>query len=126
MISDESWSLASIPPSLYDSLESQATCFFFKNYVWEDSQYSRSYFDYLPGIFVAQEPVNAALQNVIISLGLVGLSNARRTLDIMISAKEKYTLAIRATNSALRDVDEAKCDQTLITVMLLGLYEVDA
>ena len=125
MISDESYSLASIPPSLYDSLETQAICFFFKNYVWEDSQYPKSYFEYLPSIFNAKEPVNAALQNVVISLGLVGLSNTRHTLDVMISAKEKYTIAIRATNSALRDADGAKCDQTLITVMLLGLYEVD-
>ena len=126
MISDESRSLASIPPSLHDSLESRAICFFFKNYVWEDSQYSKSYFDYLPSIFVAKEPVNAALQNVVVSLGLVGLSNARRTLGIMIPAKERYILAIQATNSALRDVEEATCDQTLITVMLLSLYEVNA
>ena len=63
--------------------------------------------------------------DAVMSLGMVGLSNTKHASEIMIPAAEKYHLALRATNSALRDVEQAKADQTLITVMLLGLYEVD-
>ena len=123
-ISDVSWPAATISPSLSESIETQATCFFFRNYVWEDSQSSKGFFDYLPRIFGRNETMGSALTDAIMSLGMVGLSNTKHASEIMIPATEKYHSALRATNSALRDVEQAKADQTLITVMLLGLYEV--
>ncbi|MCJ1403600.1 hypothetical protein MMC11_006823 [Xylographa trunciseda] len=124
-ILDIDWFAVTPPPTLSVPIESQAMCYFFRNYVCEDSRFSRGYFDYLPSIFSSNGAVGSAITDAVISLGMVGLSNTKNASDIMISAKERYNSAIRATNSALRDVEAAKADQTLITVMLLGLYETN-
>ncbi|MCJ1434236.1 hypothetical protein MMC27_003603 [Xylographa pallens] len=100
-------------------------CYFFRNYVCEESRSSRGYFDYLPSIISSNVTVGSALIDAVISLGMVGLSNAKHASEIMIPAKERYSLALHATNSSLRDEEYAKADQTLITVMLLGLYETN-
>lgn len=43
--------------------------------------------------------------------------------EIMMRANLKYAHSLAAINSALRDPIEARADETLIVVMLLGLYE---
>jgi len=64
--------------------------------------------------------------DAVISLGLVGISSTKsNNSSVMIAAKEKYNWAMRATNSAL-STEEAKGDQILIAVMLLGLFEVSS
>ena len=68
----------------------------------------------------------SALTEVIISLGMVGISHTKSSSpSVMHAARVKYNLAVSATNRALC-TQEAKADQTLITVMLLGLFEVSS
>lgn len=109
-----------ICPALSDSLDFQATCYFVRNY------YSKGFFDYLPDIINSQGTVGSALMDAVISLGLAGISHTKgNNSSVIIAAKEKYNRAVSATNSALC-TEEAKADQTLITVMLLGLFEVSS
>ncbi|MCJ1393147.1 hypothetical protein MMC18_006019 [Xylographa bjoerkii] len=122
---DIDWFAVTPPPALSIPIESQAMCYFFRNYVCEDSRFSKGFFDYLPSIFGSNGAVGSALTDAVVSLGMVGLSNTKNASEIMIHANERYNLALRATNSALRDEEDAKADQTLITVMLLGLYETN-
>lgn len=124
-LSPESESLAGvISPALRDSLDFQATCYFLRNYSWEGSQSAQGFFDYLPNVINCQGSVGSALTEVIISLGMVGISNTKsNNSSVMHAAKVKYNLAVSAINSALCTQD-AKADQTLITVILLGLFEV--
>ena len=123
---DIDWFALTPPRALSVPIESQAMCYFFRNYVCEESRPSTGYFDYLPSIIGNNVAVGSALIDAVISLGMVGLSNAKHASEIMIPAKERYSLALQATNSSLRDEEHAKADQTLITVMLLGLYEVSS
>ncbi|RFU24018.1 hypothetical protein B7463_g12321, partial [Scytalidium lignicola] len=118
-------SVQTISPCLSDSLEFQATCFFLSNYAWEGTQSSKGLFDYIPGILNAQESTGGALMDAVMALGLAGISITKNgNSKIMISAKERYNRALAATNCALQ-TDEAKADQTLIAVMLLGLFETN-
>ncbi|MCJ1283118.1 hypothetical protein MMC26_002445 [Xylographa opegraphella] len=119
------WFAVKPPCALSVPIETQAMCYFFQNYVSECPQFSKGYFDYLPSIFISNDVVGSSLIDAVVSLGMVGLSNTKHASEIMIPAKERYSLTLQATNSALGDVEDAKADQILITVMLLGLYETN-
>ncbi len=101
-------------------VEEQATSFFFQNYVIDDF---RGYYSCLPSVYSAL-PAGSALGEAITSLGMAGIANCKRDMRLMINANFKYTSALHTINAALRDPEEAKTDQTLGAVMLLGLFEV--
>jgi hypothetical protein len=101
-------------------VDEQAACFFFQNYVLEDF---KGFYSYLPGM-CNDLPAGSALSEIITSLGLAGIANSKTDMQLMISANVKYTSALHTISVALRDAEEAKTDQTLTAVMLLGLYEV--
>jgi hypothetical protein len=105
------------------SAEDQATCFFFRNYVLGDYKYGGGDLQYLPEIY-ANEEVGTALSESIVSLGMVGIAHSWGASNIMSQAQAKYNSTLRLVSSLLRNIDDAKSDQTLISVMLLGLYEV--
>ena len=116
-------------PSLFSDLmcrelstpvEEQATCFFFQNYVLDDF---KGYYRYVPSVY-STLPAGCALAEAITSLGMAGIANSKKDTRLMINANFKYTSALRTVNAALRDPCEAKTDQTLVAVMLLGLFEV--
>jgi hypothetical protein len=101
-------------------VEEQATCFFFHNYVLDDFI---GYYSYVPSVYSVL-PAGCALAEAITSLGMAGIANSRKDTRLMISANLKYMSALRTINGALRDPYEAITDQTLVAVMLLGLFEV--
>ncbi|KAA8569916.1 hypothetical protein EYC84_002256 [Monilinia fructicola] len=101
----------------------QATCYFFRNYVLEDKSTSGS-FQYLRDIY-GSEIIGPALLDSIESLGMVGLANLWRSPDLQFHAHRKYNSALKLVSSRLRNEEEARADQTLVAVMLLGLYETN-
>jgi hypothetical protein len=105
---------------LYIPIEEQATCFFFQNYILDDFI---GYYSYIPNVY-GTLPAGCALAEAITSLGMAGIANSKKDTRLMINASLKYTSALRTINIALRDPYEAKRDQTLVAVMLLGLFEV--
>jgi energy-converting hydrogenase Eha subunit G len=108
---------------LSTSAEEQATSFFFRNYVLEEQKYHNGHFQYLSDIY-AREEIGESLADSVVCLGLVGLANFWKASNILISAKAKYNSALRLVSSKLRNIEEAKSDQTMAAVMLLGVYEV--
>jgi hypothetical protein len=105
------------------SAEDQATCFFFRNYVLDNPPLNNGSFQYLSDIYSSEE-VRPALGDCVAALGMVGLSNFWKATNIMVKATLKYNSALRLISTQLRDPKQAKSDQTLVAVMLLGLYEV--
>ena len=108
---------------LGSSAEEQATCFFWRNYILDEHKLHSGNFQYLSDLY-AREEIGESLSEAIACLGLVGLSNFWKASSIMRSAQSKYNSALRLVSSRLRNLEEAKTDQTLVAVMLLGLYEV--
>lgn len=64
------------------------------------------------------------LPKVIDAIGLAGISNIKHSPELMVAAGRKYASVLRAINASIQDSREASTDQTLIAVMLLGLFEV--
>jgi hypothetical protein len=112
-----------LPCQLSTPGEDQATCFFFRNYVLEDYKYGGGNFQYLPEIY-ANDEVGTVLSQSIVSLGMVGLAHFWGASSILSQAQAKYNSTLRLVSSLLRNIEDAKADQTLIAVTLLGLYEV--
>jgi hypothetical protein len=105
------------------SAEEQAVCFFFSNYVLEPSKPNKSLYNYLPA-FYNHESGKSPLSCAIAALGLAGLSYRRSEPSLLSASKSVYSSALRLTNEALRNPITAVTDATLISVLLLGLYEV--
>lgn len=112
-----------LPLGLGTSAEEQATCFFFRNYVLGDIKFINGDFQFLPEVYLNQE-VGTALSQSVTSLGMAGLAHFWGASSIMSQAQAKYNAALRLVSSLLRNIEDAKSDQTLMAVILLGLYEV--
>lgn len=109
--------------SLSVPLEEQATCFFFRNFIFPDAGSSRPPLSCMPVIF-KQESASSPLSAIVASIGMAGMSNLKKSPDIMVLARQKHVSALRLINSSIRDPESAKSDQMLIAVLLLGLFEV--
>lgn len=80
-------------------------------------------YQYLPTIY-SNQPVGTALRQVIAAIGLAGLSNFWKAPNIMAQANRAYSIALQTVNVSLGKIEEAKLDQTVVTIMLLAQYEV--
>jgi hypothetical protein len=110
----------SSPPEL---MEDQALCFFFSTYATSQSTvHQASFYVQLLNIYrdVAEDHT---LKYIVPAIGLGGLARRRRDPGLLVAADAAYNNALRRTNLALCCVKTATSDQTLIGVLLLGLYE---
>lgn len=76
----------------------------------------------LPELY-AKSPANSAFSATIVALGIANMSSSMKIPSLMMKANAKYAEALNLINSALRDPVAAKLDETLLVVILLGLYE---
>jgi hypothetical protein len=96
--------------------------FFFQNYL-PDEDFPTGTFQYLNDLYAGGK-VGQEVADGVASLGMAGLSNIWKAPSIMVRANMNYTSALRLLKLKLRNVEEAKADQTFMAVMLLGLFEV--
>jgi hypothetical protein len=80
-------------------------------------------YQYLSTIY-ADQLVGVSLRQAVAAIGLAGLANFWKAPSIMAQANIAYCTALRLVNAALGNIEEAKSDQTVVAIMLLGLYEV--
>lgn len=105
------------------SVEDQAVCFFFRTYrAPQSTEHHQSLYAYLPVLY-SVEPSDHILNCIIPAIGLGGLAHRRNDPGLLLAADAAYSKALRRTNHALQIPERASADQTLISVMLLGLYE---
>jgi hypothetical protein len=106
-------------------IEDCAISFFFHHHdAPVPRSFSRGFLDILPAIYQKELNSNGPLPEIITAISLAGISNLQGAPDVMIAARMKHTAALRVVNAALQDPASAKADSTLMTVMLLGLFEV--
>ncbi|KAF2280862.1 uncharacterized protein EI97DRAFT_368347 [Westerdykella ornata] len=110
--------------ALEPSLEDQGVGFFISNYVQGPSLVPRGHFDFLPEL-LGQGPseTNPLLRTSVTAAGLAGLAIATKNNAIMKKAREQYVAALRLTNQALQTRETAIQDSTLVSVIMLGMYE---
>lgn len=113
----ESMTLEIIP-----SIEDQAQGFFIANYVAEPSIVPRGQFEWVTEL-LGQPDTEEILTCSVNAASLAGLANTTKSPMIMQKAQTAYVNALRITNSALRVKETAVKDSTLISVIMLGMYE---
>ena len=114
------------PRNLSVPLEYEATCYFFHNFVCDDpsSRYCmNAYAQVMPTLY-QQDSSFGVLPKIVDAIGLAGISNINHSPKLMIAAGRKYAGVLRAINASIQDSTKATTDQTLIAIMLLGLFEV--
>ncbi|KAL7933073.1 hypothetical protein V8C35DRAFT_59449 [Trichoderma chlorosporum] len=117
---DESKSL--FMSTLSVPITDQAVCFFFLNFVLTDPISGGGHLEYLPDIYDAITR-DLALPTVVAAIGMAGIANLRRNRNLLLAANAQYLLAIQLTQAALLDETLRIQDQTLVSILLLALYE---
>ncbi|KAL6823651.1 hypothetical protein V8C40DRAFT_248527 [Trichoderma camerunense] len=114
-----------ITPALSVPITDQAVSFFFFNFVLTDPISGGGHLEYLPVIYdgIARD---LALPTAIIAIGMAGIANLQRNRDLLLAANAQYVLAIQLTQGALIDETLRIQDQTLVSILLLALYETIA
>lgn len=107
-------------------LEYEATCYFFHNFVCDDpsSRYSTNAYAQMMPTLYRQDSSFGVLPKIVDAIGLAGISNVKHSPELMAAAGRKYAGVLRAINASIQDSTKATTDQTLIAVILLGLFEV--
>lgn len=105
------------------SLEDQATYYFFHNFISEDRNTLTAYSHVLPVIY-RHDSSFGVLPKIVDAIGLATISNVKHSPELMVAAGKKYAGVLRAITASIQDPIKATTDQTLMAVMLLGLFEV--
>ena len=104
-------------------MEHQGSGFFFHHYVAEDPSSPITFASYLPNLY-SNESAYSALPAIISAIGMAGISNMQADSATMIWARQKHSDVLRTLNTSLQNPKTAKADSTMMTVMLLGLFEL--
>ena len=110
----------SIPP------EDEATYYFFHTFLSDDdnSEYSRNAYSSVLPILHRQDSSFGVLPKIVNAIGLASISNKKHSPEVMVAASQRYAGALRAINASIQNSSSATTDQTLVAVMLLGVFEV--
>lgn len=106
-----------------DSTRYEAICYFMRSNCIPGTFWSSD----LVTKFLLQNggpPSQKAMQASVVATATAMLSRVRELPSLKEVAHREYGSALKLLNSALSDVEEAKTNQTLGTVVLLAIYEV--
>ena len=110
--------------------QERGTAFFFSRYVNANENVSHQRFDFLYDIWKPGAPSPGSQADVVMAsmaaVGLIGISQLTHSEEIIDSARKSYGTALCLTNAALKDPGEAVKDTTMLSVLILGVYEMMA
>ncbi|KAK3375291.1 hypothetical protein B0H63DRAFT_482487 [Podospora didyma] len=126
-----SWPVTPAMALLYNlapTCQEQGTAYFFSRYVTMDETACHQKFDFVydvwkPSSLAPDREVDGVLASMT-AVGLMGLASMTRSRDIMEAARKSYGTALRLTNHALQDPIEASKDSTMLSVLILGVFEM--
>jgi hypothetical protein len=107
---------------LAPTIEDLATGFFISNYVIGNSALGRGHLDPIENMS-RFGGFDEALLCSMKAVGLAGFAHAAHAPHLLKNAQYQYVRAIQSTNAALRDPVAVKKDSTLLSVMILGIFE---
>lgn len=104
------------------SIEDQAIGFFLASYVISPTFIPRGQFDFLPEL-LNRPDTEDILQRSTTAAGLAALGIAMKSPEMLKKAQKEYVSALTLTNNALGTTQTAIKDSTLVSVIMLGMYE---
>ncbi|KAE8165100.1 hypothetical protein BDV40DRAFT_297950 [Aspergillus tamarii] len=111
-----------IPPPFALPLDLIGLNYFLAHYVVRQSPPSSGFLDYVPSILTLDED-NEILQGAILAVGFAGLAHSTRQVDLRCRSRAMYTRTIKRMNWALTDPQTARRHSTIVSVLILSLYE---
>ncbi|KAK3898188.1 hypothetical protein C8A05DRAFT_19179 [Staphylotrichum tortipilum] len=135
LMSPESGSWPVTPPmaqlyTLAPTCQENGFAYFFSRYVTAEETASHQKFDFLRDVWKPSSSMaDAQIDGVLASMtavGLMGLASTARTPDLMDAARKSYGTALQLTNHALQDPTEAVKDSTMLSILILGVFEMMA
>lgn len=112
----------SLARSIAPRVETQALSFFAANNILQPAVVGRGNYQWLFQMLCRPE-IDATLQTSAYAASLATLATANKSQFLMKKAQEHYANALTLTNRALGDPDKVCKDSTLVSVILLGVYE---
>lgn len=107
---------------LASDVEAQAQGFFLSNYAAEQTPGPQTQFEWLPQL-LSQSNVDETLNSSVQAVSLACMGYAVKSSMVMRKARIAYIAALERINRALQSTDTATKDSTLVSVILLGMYE---
>lgn len=125
------WPASTQPIPLYSlspSYQERGTAFFFSRYVSVDENACHQNYDFIfdvwrPASMVPSRQVDGVMASMT-AVGLAGLSALTQSPTTMDWARRSYGTALLLTNDALRDPSKAVKDTTMLSILILGTYEM--
>ncbi len=106
-------------------LEERARNHFLSNFVLIAQQgTTRGFLEYIIPLLNSEGFEGSPFPVAFNAVALAALGNRPGSRQLLVPAVEQYNKAIREVNTALRDPFAQRTDQTLASVILLGLFEV--
>ncbi|KAK3944279.1 sterol uptake control protein 2 [Diplogelasinospora grovesii] len=134
LMSPDSGSWPSTPPmallyNLAPTCQERGTAYFFSRYVTINETACHQRFDFVYEVWKPSLVPDRQVDGVLASMtavGLMGLASMTRSEEMMEAARKSYGTALRLTNAALTNDTEATKDTTMLSVLILGLFEMMA
>ncbi|KAE8356239.1 hypothetical protein BDV28DRAFT_121901 [Aspergillus coremiiformis] len=111
-----------VPPPFALPLDMAGLNYFLTHHVVRKSAFAPGFLDYTVSI-LSMENGHEILEGAILAVGYAGLAHNTRQIDLMYRARAMYTRTIKQMNRALADPRAARRDGTIVTVLILSLYE---
>ncbi|TGO28319.1 hypothetical protein BPAE_0029g00480 [Botrytis paeoniae] len=108
--------------ALAPSIVEKGTSYFITNFVAGISGPSHGHFNYLKDL-CRNGGLDEALSTSMTAVGLAGLANRTKSSQLLGEARHEYMVALRRVNGALRSPTDAVKDSTLLSIMVLAVFE---
>jgi hypothetical protein len=111
------------PPPRYD-IKHQSLCFFLNLFCFQAGRlYAFPVFDFLPDILKTTTQ-DSSIYDATLAVSRLTLADRYSGKDVRLQTAREYGLALSRTQATIRDSATNVQDETVLSVWLLGLYEV--
>ena len=113
-----------IGPAVSPPMRDQAFCWLLSNYGPDPRGLGKNIYNYLPHFEDDISSQDSLLGSIVSAVGLAGIAGSKFAPQLMTKAQMHYEQALYRMRMAIQDPVAVKADQTLISVLLFGIYEV--
>ena len=120
--------LSTLSPKIHEAAESRALFYFLTHYiqVFPEEEKYKSYVDHLVPLYLDSN-MSMRLYHATTAVSMLALAKKTDTRAYMEASQVSYGKAVGLLREAVADPDESRTDDTLMTAMILGLYDsIDA
>ncbi|KAJ5923927.1 hypothetical protein N7466_008114 [Penicillium verhagenii] len=113
-----------VPIAVSTTVEDLGLKFFCTQFVTASSAAMDGPFVLSTSSFIDTVSVELSFRDAVASVGLAALSNVTRDRSLRLAAREKYALSLNAVRQAVANPLQARPNETIKIILMIGLYEM--